>query len=79
MKLKLIKALELDKAGNWDCAHQIVQEIESIDSYRIHAYLHRVEGDIGNARYWYRRAGAAEFSGSLKEEWEMLFNELSVQ
>jgi len=48
----LTKALELDRDGDWDSAHTIVQGIESPDSYWIHAYLHRKEGAIGNSNYW---------------------------
>ncbi len=44
---ELKRALELDRDGDWDSAHKIVQGIESIDSYWIHAYLHRKEGDLG--------------------------------
>ncbi|HTI02425.1 MAG TPA: hypothetical protein VL752_15860, partial [Acidisoma sp.] len=44
--------------GDWKAAHDIVQEHEGeADSDLIHAHLHRQEGDLGNARYWYRRAG----------------------
>ena len=43
--------------GNWEKAHNIAQDIETNDGSWIHAYLHRVEGDLGNAAYWYRRAG----------------------
>ena len=46
---KLKHALELDWGGDWDEAHRIVQGIESTDSYWIHAYLHRKEGDLENA------------------------------
>ena len=52
---KLIKALEVDAQGDWDTAHQIVQQIEDPRAYRIHAYLHRKEGDLGNAGH--RRSG----------------------
>ena len=43
--------------GNWDEAHKIAQDEASADGSWVHAYLHRVEGDLGNAGYWYRRAG----------------------
>ncbi len=54
---ELSSALELDRRGDWDGAHRIVQGIDSVDSYWIHAYLHRKEGDLSNSQYWYRRAG----------------------
>lgn len=73
---ELLEALNLDRNGDWDGAHNIVQRIESNDSYLIHAYLHRKEGDISNARYWYGRAGSNEFRGSLNEEWQCLYDSI---
>ena len=58
--------------GQWDEAHRIVQDEEDTDSAWIHAYLHRVEGDLGNAGYWYRRAGKPVATGSLEIEWERM-------
>ena len=72
----LLKALELDKAGDWDGSHKVVQAIDSTMAERIHAYLHRVEGDLSNARYWYNRAGVTPETCSLQEEWDKLANEL---
>ena len=62
-------ALWYDCSGDWHSAHDTAQDIHSAIGSRIHAYLHRKEGDLGNARYWYRRAARAEFSGTLEEEW----------
>jgi hypothetical protein len=56
--------------GNWDQAHKIVQDEDTADAAWVHAYLHRVEGDLGNAGYWYRRAHKPAASGSLESEWE---------
>ena len=56
--------------GNWDQAHKIVQDESTADSAWVHAYLHRVEGDLGNAGYWYRQAGKPVATGSLEAEWE---------
>ena len=54
----LIRAVELAIAGDWQAAHAIVQQDESDQtSCWIHAVLHKIEGDAGNSRYWYRRAG----------------------
>ena len=54
----LIRAVELAIAGEWDRAHEIVQEDEAdATSCWIHAVLHKIEGDASNARYWYRLAG----------------------
>lgn len=46
-----------DQNGEWDEAHRIVQNMEDRTACRIHAYLHRKEGDISNSQYWYDRAG----------------------
>ena len=62
--------------GKWDEAHQIVQEEDDVDSAWVHAYLHRVEGDLGNAGYWYRRAGNPVAAGSLESEWEQMASAL---
>ena len=55
-KEDLLKAVELALAGEWDAAHQLVQQYEDGTATWIHAVLHKMEGDLGNARYWYRRA-----------------------
>ena len=54
----LERALRLAGAGDWHGAHALVQQHEG-DTHAdwIHAVLHRIEGDLGNARYWYRRCG----------------------
>jgi hypothetical protein len=75
-KNSYIQALETERAGDWNAAHQMVQEINSEEAAWIHAYLHRVEGDLGNAAYWYRRAGRPECTSSLKEEWQVIFDAL---
>ncbi len=58
MKPELLKAIELAQANQWDAAHKIVQQYETdaIAAW-IHAVLHKMEGDLDNSRYWYRRAG----------------------
>jgi hypothetical protein len=56
MTCDYIKVLNLAKQGNWDEAHRLVQSFSDSWSCLIHAYLHRVEGDLSNARYWYGRA-----------------------
>ena len=56
-KNDLLRAIELAQTGKWDAAHQIVQQYESdATAAWIHAVLHKIEGDLGNARYWYHRA-----------------------
>ncbi len=57
-KDELLKAIELTLDGQWDAAHRVVQADEdSAAAAWIHAVLHKIEGDLGNARYWYHRAG----------------------
>lgn len=69
----LLRALWLDAKGDWEGAHVIAQSKEGTRDYdRLHAYLHRVEGDNWNANYWYRRAGASMPDHSLKDEWNAL-------
>ena len=62
-------ALWHDFKKDWHGAHQAAQDIHTPIGSRIHAYLHRKEGDLGNARYWYRRAAQPEFQGTLEDEW----------
>jgi hypothetical protein len=64
-----LTALWHDARGDWEAAHRIAQDIDSADGAWIHAYLHRKEGDEGNAAYWYRRAGKPLPSARLDEEW----------
>jgi len=59
-----------DAKGDWERSHTIIQDINDTTAAWIHAYLHRKEGDIGNADYWYRRAGKTRPAVSLKEEQE---------
>ena len=74
-----LQSLWYDAKGNWERAHTIIQDIEDKDASWIHAYLHRKEGDIGNADYWYRRAGKKRPSISLEEEWENITEILLYQ
>ncbi|MBD2773687.1 hypothetical protein [Iningainema tapete] len=71
-----LQGLWYDKQGLWDAAHETVQDASDADSAWVHAYLHRKEGDLSNARYWYRRSGQPEFAGSLDREWEQITSEL---
>jgi len=67
-----LKALWLDAKGNWDEAHRLVQELPDRNAAWVHAYLHREEGDLGNASYWYHRAGKTVAGGDLETEWEKI-------
>jgi hypothetical protein len=62
--------------GGWNEAHKLVQDEATADAAWVHAYLHRVEGDPGNAGYWYRQAGKPAASGSLETEWERIASAL---
>jgi hypothetical protein len=74
----LLEALKKDKAGDWDGAHRIVQQIDTQPSNWIHAYLHREEGDLGNARYWYNRCEKPFPDMELAEEWQNLFDFVNI-
>ena len=65
----LLLALWHDARGDWDEAHRVAQDVDDADGAWVHAYLHRKEGDNGNAGYWYRRAGRPPSQGTLQEEW----------
>jgi len=65
----LLRALWHDARGDWKQAHTIAQDIEAKDAAWVHAYLHRKEGDAGNAAYWYNRASQPIASDSLDAEW----------
>jgi hypothetical protein len=62
--------------GQWDQAHKIVMNEETAEAAWVHAYLHRVEGDLGNAGYWYRQAGQPAAQDSLEAEWERIVSAL---
>lgn len=68
-----LKALTLEKEGNWDLAHRIIQSYYSREACWIHAYLHRVEGDRANAGYWYSQAEKMMPSYDTGREWQELF------
>jgi hypothetical protein len=68
----LLIALWHDARGDWDAAHHVAQDIDDESGAWIHAYLHRKEGDLGNAAYWYRRAGKPVATDSLDAEWARL-------
>ena len=65
----LLQALWYDGKNDWEKAHNIAQDISTSDGSWIHAYLHRKEGDLSNAGYWYKRAGKQLPRVSLEEEW----------
>jgi hypothetical protein len=65
-----LQALWQEGKGNWDAAHKLCQSREGeAQCDWVHAYLHRKEGDLSNAGYWYRRAGQPVATDSLEQEW----------
>ena len=66
------KVILLIESGDWDAAHQLVQVHSDKLSCLLHGYLHRDEGDLGNAGYWYHRGGEELPKNSLPEELERL-------
>jgi hypothetical protein len=73
-----ILALWWDAKGDWAKAHTLVDELESAEGMAVHAYLHRKEGELSNADYWYRRAGHAYYREELLDEWTALVQGLLV-
>lgn len=71
-----LQSLWYDAKGEWERSHTIIQDIEDADAAWIHAYLHRKEGDIWNADYWYNKAARKRPAVSLQEEWENIVAEL---
>jgi len=55
--MSLAAAIRHLRAGEWEKAHPIVQDDDSAFGCWGHGIVHMYEGDLGNARYWYRRAG----------------------
>src|ERR1700749_4419217 len=67
-----LKSLWYDGKGDWQLAHQQVDHLGDRESAWVHAYLHRKEGDLANADYWYRRAGQWRPAVSVQDEWTEL-------
>lgn len=70
-------ALWHDARGDWHAAHETVQSESGDDAAWVHAYLHRKEGDLSNAHYWYRRAGKTPSHDSLDQEWAAIATALA--
>jgi hypothetical protein len=62
------QALQFIQQNDWDAAHRLVQDYSDPLSCQIHGYLHRIEGDLSNARYWYKRAGVEMPDTSMEQE-----------
>jgi hypothetical protein len=67
-----LSALWWDAKGEWTQAHGLVDELDTEDGMAVHAYLHRKEGSLSNAEYWYERAGRRFHRPELADEWEAL-------
>jgi hypothetical protein len=72
----VLVALWHDGRGDWDQAHRVAQDVDDEHGAWVHAYLHRKEGDLPNAQYWYRRAGKPAATGSLESEWAAIAEHL---
>lgn len=74
-----LRALWLTKKGRWEAAHNVAQDIDTPMGSWIHGLLHLIEGDLGNAGYWYRRAGKPAGSPDrIDEEWEVIAAEAAA-
>ncbi len=74
---ELLTSLWYERKGDWGRSHEIAQSIGGKDTAWIHAYLHRKEGDIGNAGYWYSMAGRTlPINKTFEEEWKEIVMEL---
>lgn len=73
IKENLLNALETEKNGDWNKAHEIVQDVKHPYAYWIHAYLHRKEPDLSNASYWYHRAGKSMPEFGYEKEWKEIY------
>jgi hypothetical protein len=68
----LLTSLWFDAKGDWHKAHDLINDLNGNNAAWVHAYLHRKEGDLGNAGYWYRRAGKNISTQTLQEEWTII-------
>lgn len=71
-----LTAMWYDARDNWNKAHSMVDNLNDSTSCWVHAYLHRKEGDTGNADYWYRKAGKKRPESTLQEEWKIIVQAL---
>ena len=69
-------AMWYDANSDWDKAHAMVNNLDDATACWVHAYLHRKEGDTGNANYWYSKAAKKMPLGSLQEEWKIIVKAL---
>jgi hypothetical protein len=74
--LPALRALWHDGRGDWQAAHGVAQDVDDASGAWVHAYLHRKEGDLTNAAYWYRRAQQPVAADPLPVEWERIVTAL---
>jgi len=67
-----LRGLWWARRGRWDLAHELVQDDAGTDAAWVHAWLHREEGDLPNADWWYRRAGQERPDRDLGDEWRSI-------
>lgn len=72
----LLLALWHDARGEWEKAHSLAQDVDNPAGAWVHAYLHRKEGDLSNASYWYRRANQPIAKDGLDAEWTRIVSAL---
>jgi hypothetical protein len=75
---EVLASLWWDKKGDWDTAHSIAQDIPTEQGSVVHAFLHRKEGVLWNADYWYSRAGRERPDIPLDQEWKLLVEEMLI-
>ncbi len=68
-----VQALDLAAQGDWDGAHHLIQDYHDELASLVHGYLHREEGDLANASYWYSRVAQDVPDNSLEEEFDRLY------
>ena len=73
---RALQALWHERRGDWDTAHDIAQDDDGAAAAWVHAYLHRREGDLSNAAYWYRMASKPAATNALDEEWRAIVSAL---
>ena len=76
---KPLQSLWQEAKGKWDEAHALSQADKGAAGAWVHAYLHRVEGNLSNASYWYRRAGKPAAEGPLRDEWRAIATALLAE
>ncbi len=75
-----LRVLWLIKTDHWEAAHDLASEIHTPMGSRLHGLLHTIEGDLGNAGYWYSRANSPAIQpAGIDAEWEAIARELTAE